>query len=90
MTSQEKVDLINKHIKYGTSDLRHASIKYWAETGNITGSVWLSLQDMMDEVWNTAIDEAAEEAESNITYHSGDYGYPSAEINKESILKLKV
>lgn len=42
-------NLIKKHINWTKDDLRFASIKYAAETGSITGSLYLAIEEIAKE-----------------------------------------
>lgn len=45
-----KIDeLINKHLSFEKTSLAFASVEYFAETGNISGELYLRLQAMLEE-----------------------------------------
>ncbi len=52
-------------------------------------SMMKSIKQAQEEAYNQALEDAYENSECYIEYHEKDKGYPSAVINKQSILKLK-
>ena len=43
-------------------------------------------KEAIKEIVETTVKMCAENAEAGVIYDAGDYGYPSAEIDKDSIL----
>lgn len=57
---------------------------------DITPSVAHAIRSYGKQVAEQALNDAAENAEGNIIYHEHDAGYPSCEIDKESILNTEI
>lgn len=54
ITKEElKAELIKKHLE-GLSGLERASVEYFAETGKVSGSLFIALKAMMEEYAATA------------------------------------
>ena len=74
-------ELIKKHLERWEG-LQVASIENYANTGKISGFLYLAIEKMLDEHWNAAIDAAAEGAEAYCVQNV-------AFVEKDSILNLK-
>jgi|SRR5580765_3199303 len=54
--------IIKEKINWDKSDLRFASVKYFAESGKLSGSLFMAIKEAMEEYKNKFIQQAASEA----------------------------